>query len=62
MNKPQLYNEIVIPDSYAGKRVDITISDLLPSITRVQIKRLIEQKDILINNLPVKPSKKTVRR
>lgn len=58
MNKPQLYNEIVIPDSYAGKRVDITISDLLPSITRVQIKRLIEQKDILINNLPVKPSKK----
>jgi 23S rRNA pseudouridine1911/1915/1917 synthase len=58
MNKQRLYNEIVIPQSYAGKRVDTAITDLLPSITRVQVKRLIEENNILINNLPVKPSKK----
>jgi len=60
MNKQPLYNEIVIPENYTGKRVDIAISDLLPSITRVQIKRLIEENNILINNLPVKPSKKLI--
>lgn len=58
MTNQPLYNEIVISEIYAGKRVDIAISDLIPTITRVRIKRLIEQNDILINNLPVKPSKK----
>ncbi|NIP38425.1 MAG: RluA family pseudouridine synthase [Candidatus Dadabacteria bacterium] len=58
MDKQELPDEIVIPASYAGKRADIIISELIPSITRVQIKRLIEQNNILINDLPVKPSKK----
>lgn len=51
-------NQIKVPPDFTGKRADTAISDLLPSITRVQIKRLIESSDILIDNLPVKPSKK----
>ncbi len=58
MNKQSLYNELVIPQNYTGRRADTAISDLLPSTTRVQIKRLIEEKNILIDNLPFKPSKK----
>ncbi|HSG30005.1 MAG TPA: RluA family pseudouridine synthase [Thermodesulfobacteriota bacterium] len=58
MGKQLSYDEIIIPKSFAGKRADTTISDLLPSITRVQIKRLIDEHHILINELPFKPSRK----
>lgn len=46
-----------MPSTYSGKRVDVALAKLLPSLTRVQIKRLLHNNNILINEKSTKPSK-----
>jgi len=49
--------EIKIPLSEYGKRIDLALSVLLPSLTREQIKRLFNERKITVNGQYQKPSK-----
>lgn len=49
--------EIQIPLSEYGKRIDLALSVLLPSLTREQIKRLFNERKITVNGQYQKPSK-----
>lgn len=48
----------VIPAGLSGKRADAVLPDLLPELTRSRIKKLIEEKNILVDGSPIKPSRK----
>ena len=50
--------KIRISQEYCGKRADIVLSHFLPGMTRSQIKRLIEEKYVLVDGEPIKPSRK----
>lgn len=47
-----------ISPEFAGKRADIVLSHYLPGQTRSQIKRLIDDKYVLVGGEPIKPSRK----
>jgi 23S rRNA pseudouridine1911/1915/1917 synthase len=49
--------KVLIPKTEYGKRIDTVLSFLIPSLTRVQIKKLFEDKKITINGKHDKPSK-----
>ncbi len=49
--------KIVISPDYAGKRADIIFSELFDKYSRSQIRKFIKQGDILINEVPFKPSR-----
>lgn len=49
---------LVIPAGLSGKRADAVLPDLLPELTRSRIKKLIEEKNILVDGSPIKPSRK----
>ncbi len=57
MIENDLIKRIKMPSTYSGKRVDVALAKLLPSLTRVQIKRLLDNNNILINEKSTKPSK-----
>jgi len=57
MIENDLIKRIKMPSTYSGKRVDVALAKLLPSLTRVQIKRLLHNNNILINEKSTKPSK-----
>ena len=52
-----IIKEIQIPLSHYGKRIDLALGALIPSLTRVQIKKLFNEKRITINGRYLKPSK-----
>ena len=47
-----------VPDELAGKRADIVLAHFLSDHTRSQIKKLIDDHNVLVNGQPIKPSKK----
>ncbi len=47
-----------IPPEFAGKRADVVLSQLLPGLTRSQVKRLIDDKNVLVGGEPIKSSRK----
>ncbi len=47
-----------VPIEVAGERADVALSHFLLSHTRSQIKRLIESKNVLVEGMPIKPSRK----
>jgi 23S rRNA pseudouridine1911/1915/1917 synthase len=47
-----------IPFDFSGKRADVVFSRLLSGFTRSQIRRLIDERLILVEGKPIKPSKK----
>jgi 23S rRNA pseudouridine1911/1915/1917 synthase len=49
---------LVVPARLSGKRADAVLPDLLPELTRSRIKKLIEEKNILVDGSPIKPSRK----
>lgn len=49
---------LVVPAGLSGKRADAVLPDLLPELTRSRIKKLIEEKNILVGGSPIKPSRK----
>lgn len=51
-------HQLTIPESYAGKRVDQTLSKLLADFSRNQIKTWLEQGKITIDNQTVAPKHK----
>lgn len=48
----------VISPELSGKRADVVLPGLLPELTRSRIKKLIEEKNILVDGSPIKPSRK----
>ena len=48
----------VISPELSGKRADTVLPGLLPDLTRSRIKKLIEDKNILVGGSPIKPSRK----
>lgn len=50
--------QIIIPDDYAGKRVDQTLSKLLTDFSRSQIKTWLQQGKITVDNEVVQPKDK----
>jgi len=47
-----------VSDELSGKRADVVLSHFLSDHTRSQIKKLIDDKHVLVNGKPIKPSKK----
>lgn len=47
-----------VTQELSGKRADIVLSHFLSDHTRSQIKKLIEDQNVLVNGKPIKPSKK----
>lgn len=47
-----------VTEELSGKRVDIVLSYFLSELTRSQIKKLIDDKNVLVKGKPIKPSKK----
>ena len=58
MTKEDKTETFLIPPELSGKRADIALSHFLSGHTRSQIKRLIEEKHVLVGGEPVKPSRK----
>jgi len=58
MTKEDKTETFLIPPELSGKRADIALSLFLSGHTRSQIKRLIEEKHVLVGGEPVKPSRK----
>jgi 23S rRNA pseudouridine1911/1915/1917 synthase len=58
MNKEDKTETFIVPAELSGKRADIALSHFLEGHTRSQIKRLIEEKLILVGGEAVKPSRK----
>lgn len=54
----QKTEKIRILPEFAGKRADIVLSHFLPGLTRSQIKKLIEEKHVLVEGDSIKPSRK----
>ncbi len=50
--------KFIVNETHIGKRVDVVLSDILEKQTRSQIKRLISEKQILVDGKPIKPSRK----
>lgn len=47
-----------VSEDLSGKRADIVLAHFLSDHTRSQIKKLIEDQNVLVNGQPIKPSKK----
>ena len=47
-----------VTDELSGKRADIVLAHFLSDHTRSQIKKLIDDENVLVNGRPIKPSKK----
>ncbi len=58
MNREKNRQEFHVPPEFAGKRVDIALSHLLPDLTRSQVRRLIDEGLILVDDKSIKPSKR----
>src|SRR3970282_2811332 len=58
MNKEESIERFQIPKDLSGKRADVAISSLLTSITRSQIKKMLDEGLILVEGKPIRPSKK----
>ena len=52
-----IIEELQIPESQIGKRIDLALGVLLPSLSRVQIKKLFNERKITINGRYLKPSR-----
>ena len=50
--------KILIPNRMIGSRIDIALSEMLPSHSRSKISALIKSKNILLNEKPFKPKDK----
>jgi 23S rRNA pseudouridine1911/1915/1917 synthase len=48
----------IVPTELSGERADTALARFLPGQTRSQIKKLIEEKHILVDGTPVKPSRR----
>src|SRR5512139_3998551 len=58
MNEERKKKTLIVPPELSGKRADSALPHLLEGLTRSQIKRLIEEKCVLVGGEPVKPSRK----
>jgi 23S rRNA pseudouridine1911/1915/1917 synthase len=58
MNEEKRMKTFIVPSELSGKRVDAALPHLLSGLTRSQIKRLIEEKLVLVAGESVKPSRK----
>lgn len=47
-----------ITEEHSGKRADVVLAEFLEGLTRSQIKRLIDQGRVILNEIPIKPSSK----
>ena len=47
----------IIPPEYSGKRADVVLTEVLKNFSRSQIRKFIKGDYILINEVPLKPSK-----
>ena len=56
--KEQSEEVFEVSDEFSGKRADVVLSHFLSGHTRSQIKKLIEDKNVLVKGKPIKPSKK----
>lgn len=61
MSKEDKTETFIVPGELSGKRADIALAHFLEGHTRSQIKRLIEQKLVLVGGEAVKPSRKLER-
>jgi 23S rRNA pseudouridine1911/1915/1917 synthase len=48
----------IVPPALSGERADVALARFLPGQTRSQIKRLIAEKHVLVDGVPIKPSRK----
>ncbi|MFI5323785.1 MAG: S4 domain-containing protein, partial [Thermodesulfobacteriota bacterium] len=48
----------IVPAALSGERADVALARFLPGQTRSQIKRLIVEKHVLVDGVPIKPSRK----
>lgn len=58
MSKADETKTITVTQENSGKRADVVLSEFLTGLTRSQIKRLIEEKRVLVKDSPIKPSSK----
>ncbi|HVY55978.1 MAG TPA: RluA family pseudouridine synthase [Thermodesulfobacteriota bacterium] len=58
MNEDVRKKTIIVPSELSGKRADAALPGLLEGLTRSQVKRMIEEKLVLVGGEPVKPSRK----
>lgn len=56
-NNPLLH-KFIIDSKHSGQRLDVFLAQNAPSLSRSQVKRVIEEKDVLVNNLVPKPAQK----
>lgn len=47
-------NQLIIPETYAGQRIDQVLAKLLPEYSRTQLKTWIDQGNILLDQQPIK--------
>ena len=50
--------EFEVTEELSGKRADIVLSHFLKEHTRSQIKKLIDENNVLVEGKPIKPSNK----
>lgn len=58
MVKEEKTETLRIPPEFSGKRADVVLPQFLPGLTRSQIKRLIDDNNVLVDGEPIKPSRK----
>lgn len=58
MNEEKGKKTVIVPPELSGKRADAALPHLLEGLTRSRVKRLIEEKRVLVGGEPVKPSRK----
>jgi len=56
--KQQNLEELKVPPKHSGQRADVVFSSLLSGFSRSQVRRLIDEKNILVEGKAIKPSKK----